>query len=288
MMKKTLLTLALLASTSVALAQTVATVNGTKIDSKEIDQQVALLKKQSNGQIKDSPELRNSILSRMVVHTVIVQEARKLKLDEGKEYQDIVAQAMADAQKSGESKKSTFQQEFAAFKENLLEQAYAVYVLQKNPISDKDVRKEYDAMSNFYKGSQEVQLAEIVTNNQADAQKALADLKAGKKFTDVAKQYTVDEIGKKNGGLHQGYINLKDMAAGAPPLYAAINPLAKGQYTQTPLSTGKIFAIFSVQDKRTAKVPAYDQVKDSLMAQLQDQRVNQSIDGLMKQASIKQ
>ncbi|MDO5686052.1 MAG: peptidyl-prolyl cis-trans isomerase [Neisseria sp.] len=287
MMKKTLLTLTLLASTSIALAQTLATVNGTKIDSKEIDQQIAALKKQSNGQIQDSPELRNSILSRMVVHTVIVQEARKLKLDESKEYKDIVAQAAADASKSGEDKKSGFKQEFEAFKENLLEQAYAVHILQTNPVSDKEVRSEYDEMSKFYKGSQEVQLAEIVTKTEADAQKVLAELKAGKKFADVAKQYTIDEVGKKNGGLHQGYINLKDMAVGAPPLHAAINPLKKGQYTTGALSTGEIFAIFSVQDKRTAKIPPFEQVKDSLTAQLQDQRVNQAIDALMKKATIK-
>lgn len=287
MMKKTLFTLVLLAGVSIASAKTVATVNGTKIDSKDIDRQVALLKKQSNDKIKDSPELRQSILNRMVVHTVIVQEARRLKLDEGKEYKDIVAQAMSDAKKSGEAKKANFRQDFTAFKDNLLEQAYAVHILKKEPVADKEVRQEYADMSKFYKGSQEVQLAEIVTESNADAQKALAELKAGKSFADVAKRHTIDETGKKNGGLHQGYINLKDMEAGAPPLYEAVKSLKKGQYTRTPVAAGKIHAIFSVQDKRTAKVPAYDQVKDALTAQLQDQRVNNAIDGLMKKADIK-
>lgn len=286
-MKKSLLTLALLSMTSLAFAKTLVTVDGTKIDSKQVDEQVALLKKQSNNQIQDTPQLRNSITARMVVHTVIVKEAKRLKLDKEKDYQDIIKKAKADAAASGDDKKAGFAQDFALFEENLLEQAYAVHVLKTNPVSDADVKKEYQQMADFYKGSREVQLAEIVTKTQADADKAMAQLKAKKKFVDVAKQYTIDEEGKKTGGLHQGYINLKDMQVGAPPLYEAISKLKKGGYTEV-LQAADIYAIFSVVDSRTAKIPALAEVKDSLTAQLQDVRINESVEKLMKKANIKE
>ncbi|MBQ9260304.1 MAG: peptidyl-prolyl cis-trans isomerase [Neisseriaceae bacterium] len=287
-MKKTLLAIALMASMAGVSAKTVVTVNGTKIDSAVIDRQVSDLSKQSNGQIKDSPELRERLKQAAVVHTVIVQEAKKRKLDEDKDYQNFIAQAQADADKRGESKKPDFKKDFENFKENLLEQAFAIDVLKKNPVTEQEVRKEYNQINDFYKGSQEVQIAEIVTRSEADAQKALAELKKGKKFADVAKAHTVDEVGKKNGGMHQGYINLKDMEAGAPQLHAALKDMKKGDYTKTPIQgTNNIWAIFSVQDKRDAKVPTFEQMKNALTAQLEGQRVDQAVAELLKKAQIK-
>ncbi|MBR3482040.1 MAG: peptidyl-prolyl cis-trans isomerase [Neisseriaceae bacterium] len=287
-MKKTLLAIALMASMAGVSAKTVVTVNGTKIDSAVIDRQVSDLSKQSKGQIKDSPELRERLKQAAVVHTVIVQEAKKRKLDETAEYKDIIKRTKEEADKRGESKKPAFKQDFEDFKENLLEQAFAVDVLKKNPVTEQDVRKEYNQINDFYKGSQEVQIAEIVTKSEADAQKVLEELKKGKKFVDVAKQYTIDEVGKKNGGMHQGYINLKDMEVGAPPLHAAVKDLKKGDYTKQPMQgTNNIWAIFSVQDKRPAKVPTFEQMKDALTAQLEGQRVDQAVANLLKQAQIK-
>ncbi|MBQ5429873.1 MAG: peptidyl-prolyl cis-trans isomerase [Neisseriaceae bacterium] len=287
-MKKTLLAIALMASMSGVSAKTVVTVNGEKIDSAVIDRQVSDLNKQSKGQIKDSPELRERLKQAAIVHTVIVQEAKKRKLDDSAEYKDFIKRTQEEADKRGESKKSTFKQDFEEFKENLLEQAFMADVLKKNPVTEQDVRKEYNQISSFYKGSQEVQIAEIVTKSEADAQKVLAELKKGKKFADVAKQYTIDEVGKKNGGMHQGYINLKDMEVGAQPLHAAIKDLKKGDYTKTPMQgTNNIWAIFSVQDKRTAKVPTFEQMKDALTAQLEGQRVDQAVADLLKNAKIK-
>ncbi|MBR0129592.1 MAG: SurA N-terminal domain-containing protein, partial [Neisseriaceae bacterium] len=114
-MKKTLLAIALMASMAGVSAKTVVTVNGTKIDSAVIDRQVADLSKQSNGQVKDSPELRKQLTNNAVVRTVIIQEAKKRKLDEDKDYQNFIAQAKADADKRGESKKSSFKQDFEDF-----------------------------------------------------------------------------------------------------------------------------------------------------------------------------
>ena len=67
-MKKHFIAAALLLSLSgFAFAQTVVTVNGTKIDSKEIDNQVSMLVKESNNQIQDSPQLRKEITNRLVI-----------------------------------------------------------------------------------------------------------------------------------------------------------------------------------------------------------------------------
>lgn len=291
-MKKTLFALMLAAAAAAVSAQTLVTVNGKNIDSKEVDVQVAAIRQQSNNQVKDSPELRQSILNRLVVHNVIVQEARRLKLEDGAEYKKIVSEALADAKKTGEDKKPEFKQNLEIFKENLLEQAYSVYILEKQPVTDAEVNKEYNEMKAFYAGSQEVQLAEIVTRSKAAADKAHAELKSGKKFADVAGRYTIDEEGKKNGGMHEGYINLKDLAVGAPPVHAAVSKLSKGQYTDV-IAAGEIYTIFMVSDKRNATIPPLTQkdaagisLKDRLTAGLQEERIGESIEKLVQKATI--
>ena len=46
------------------MAQTVVTVNGTKIDSDELDARAKFVQQQSQGQVKDSPELRQLFLTK--------------------------------------------------------------------------------------------------------------------------------------------------------------------------------------------------------------------------------
>lgn len=282
-MKKTLLAIALMASMAGVSAKTVVTVNGTKIDSAVIDRQVADLSKQSNGQVKDSPELRKQLTNNAVVRTVIIQEAKKRKLDNDQDYKNFIAQAQADADKRGVSKEKSFKQDFEYFKDSALVQAFSIDVLKKNPVTEQDIRQEYNQFSSFYKGSQEVQLAEIVTRNEEDANKALAELKKGKKFADVAKKHTIDEVGKQNGGMHKGYVNTKDLP---PELSNVVGNLKKGQYTQ-PINGGNIWAIFSVQESRPAQIPTFDQVKDALKAQLEGNRVDQAVAELLQKATIK-
>lgn len=286
-MKKSLLTLALLSMTTLAFAKTLVTVDGTKIDSKQVDEQVALLKKQSNNQIQDTPQLRDNITAQMIVHTVVVKEAKRLKLDKSKEYLDIIKEVETAAANSGDNKKAGFAQDFALFKENLLAEAYAVHITKTKPVTDAEVKEAYKQMTDFYKGSREVQLAEIVTKTQADADKALAELKAKKKFADVAKKYTIDEEAKKNGGKHSGYINLNDMKEGAPPLHQAISVLKKGEYSNILQAPG-IYTIFSVVDSRPAKMPALSEVKNMLTAQIQGIHVNEAVDALVQKADIKE
>ena len=64
--------------------------------------------------------------------------------------------------------------------------------------------------------------------------------------------------------------------------------MKKGDYTKTPIQgTNNIWAIFSVQDKRDAKVPTFEQMKNALTAQLEGQRVDQAVAELLKKAQIK-
>lgn len=286
-MKKTYFASALmLALTSGTLfAQTLVTVNGQAIDSSVIDDQVASVRA-SNPNVQDTPELRQMLTERQVISTVVTQEAKKLKLDQSAEFKTALEQARADAAKQGADKKATFKTEWAVFENDLLGQAFAAHIVRQYPVQEKDVKAAYNDFSNFYKGTQEVQLGEILTDS-SNAQKAIADLDAKKSFVSVLNQYSIDEAAKKAGGIPKAYVPLKDLQESAPPLYAAVKDLKKGAHTKTPLQNGNLYAVFYVNDRRNVTVPSYEAAKNEIGSDLQAARVDAAIQSLLKKASIK-
>lgn len=287
MKKKYLISMLMTALVSGSLsAQTLVTVNGQTIDSSVIDAQVAALRA-ANNKIPDSPELRRELTERQVINTVVSQEAKHLKLDQSAEFKQALEHARTDAKKQGADKKAHFKTEWAAFESDLLGQAYAIHVLRQNPVQEKDVKTAYDNFSNFYKGTQEVQLGEIITRTQADAQKAISDLNAKKSFASVLKQYSIDERAKQAGGIQQGYVPLKDLQEAVSPLYAAVKDLKKGAHTTTPLQDSDVYAVFYVNDRRDVKLPSYDESKSSIAQDLQASRVDEALQSLLQKATIK-
>lgn len=267
-------------------AQTIVTVNGSKIDSKDIDAQVKMLQSQ-NPQIPDTPALRRDLTERQVTAILISQEAKRLKLDQSAEYKKALERARSDAKTQGVDKQPGFKEQWTAFENDLLNQAYFVYLLRNNPIGENDLKTAYGEFSKFYQGSHEVQLGEILTSNAADAQKAIADLKAKKDFKTVAAQYTVDPRGKANNGLNAGYVNLKDLEQGAPEVYAAVKNLGKGGFTATPLQDGNgMFGVFYINDKRPANIPSYETAKNGIAQELQAARIDSAIEALYRKANI--
>ena len=283
-MRKTHFTAALvMAALSCSLfAQTLVTVNGQAIDSSVIDGQVAALRAE-NKQIQDSSQLRQELANRQVISTVIAQEARRRKLDQSAEFKKALEQARADAKKQGADKKPSFKTEWAAFEDDLLGQALAIDVLRKNPVNEQEIKKSYDEFAKFYQGSQEVRLGEIVTRTKADGQKAAADLKAKKAFAAVLKQYSIDEEAKKAGGIPP----LKDLQEAAPPLYAAVKDLKKGEATSEPLQDGNSYAVFYVDDRRDVKVPAFNEIKGNIARDLSTARIDDTMRALLQKADIK-
>lgn len=267
-------------------AQTLVTVNGQAIDSSVIDAQVKAIRAE-NKQIQDTPALRRNLTERQVIATVVGQEAKRLKLDQSAEYRQALQQARAAADKSGAAKKANFKTEWAVFEGDLLGQAYAAHIAKQNPVQEKDIRAAYNDFSKFYKGTQEVQLGEIVTNNGADAEKAIADLKAKKSFKSVLNQYSVDEQAKRAGGIPDVYVPLKDLQQSAPPLYDAVKDLKKGGVTAKPLQQGNFYGVFYVNDRRDITVPSYEQAKNEIGRDLQAARIDASIQSLLQKADVK-
>ncbi|MDO4879327.1 MAG: peptidyl-prolyl cis-trans isomerase [Neisseria sp.] len=266
------------------MAQTIVTVNGTKIDSGEIDRQVRLLQQQ-NGQIQDGPELRNELTQYAVTRLLVAQEARRLKLDQQKDFKDALAAAQKSAKEQGADKKADFKQLWDDYQTDLLNQAFVAHVLRSQPVTDEEIKKVYEAGRARYQGTSEVQLGEILTPKKEDAEKAVKELKAKKPFAEVARRYSADPAAKQNGGINPDFDNLKDLQDSAPPIYAAVKDLKKGQFTN-PVSGNGVYGVFYVQDKRPVKLPSLEEAKNGIAQNIRETKVDQAIGGLYQKASI--
>ena len=265
-MKKNLIAVCVLAGLFAVGVQAapIVTVNGQAIDKSVVDEQVKALVARSGGQVQDTPALREEIKNQLIAQTLVEQEAKKRGLDRSKEYQAALSN----------------------FQTQLLNELYAQDVIKKNTVSDADARKVYDQWSAERKGTQEVKLRQIVTDNQSDAQKALSELNSKKPFASVAAKYSKD-VSSQNGGLVDTWENMGTIQNGAPVVHAAIASLAKGQYTTQIVNINGNFALFQVEDKRNAVIPNFNEVKDNIKADLSRQKLIQSVQELRQKATIK-
>lgn len=286
-MNKTRIAAALLAAlvSGSLMAETVVTVNGTKIDSNDIVRRIKAAQQQSQGQVQDNPQLRQYIASQMVEETVISQEAKRLGLDKSKEFKDAEAALMKEAKDKGLDKQPDFKQNAADARNRLLAQAYAIDVIKKNPVTDAQIQERYTQWKNRYQGQQEIQLGEIVTDKADQAKAAIKELSAKKKFADVAKKYSIDPQVKAGQVPLLGFIPLPDLQE-RTRIYQAVSNLKKGEFTRQPLSDENIHVVFYVNDKRAIETPALDKVRQDISNTLADERIGKSIDALLKAAKI--
>ncbi len=266
-------------------AQTVVTVNGTKIDSTELDRRVQAVVSSSQGQIQDSPELRQFIAQQTVMETVVTQAAKKQGLDKSKDYKDVEAESMKQAKAQGADKQADFKQQWADYQNQLLMQIYARDVITKNPVTDAQVKQRYNEIKQRYDNTDEIQVGEIITDNAEQIKAAERDLKAKKSFAEVARKYSIDPNIKAGGAVFSDYISVRDLQEARPQIYQAIGSLKKGQYSK-PVSGDKLHAIYYVNDKRKIKVEPFEQINEGLRASMANERVQEAVGNLMQSASI--
>ena len=239
----------------------------------------------SQGQVQDSPELRQFIAQQTVLETVVTQAAKKQGLDKSKEYKDAESESMKQAKAQGADKQADFKQQWADYQNQLLMQVYARNVINKNPVTDAQVQQRYNEIKQRYDNTDEVQIGEIITDNAEQIKAAERDLKAKKSFAEVARKYSIDPNIKAGGAVFSDYISLRDLQEARPTIYQAIGSLKKGQYSK-PISGDKLHALYYINDKRKISVEPLDKIKEGLRAGLANERVQEAVGNLMQNASI--
>ena len=256
-MKKQLLSAALVALlASPVLAQNLSVVNGKPVPTssvKALQQQV-----EASGR-PVTPEVLDQIKQELIAREVFMQEARKRGLDASEDYKTQLELARQTI---------------------LIRQLFADFQ-KKNPVTDADIKAEYDKFAKE-NGGKEYRARHILVETEADAKALIADIKKGGNFEELAKKASKDPGSGANGG------DLDWAAAGSyvPEFSGAMVKLDKGQMTDTPVKTQFGFHIIRVDDVRDAQLPKLEEVRPQIAQQLQQQKLSAYQEGLRSKAKI--
>jgi peptidyl-prolyl cis-trans isomerase C len=194
------------------------------------------------------PEFRNMprqalyamVLDQLVERQALVQAARKQGLDKN----PVVASQMANAAN------------------NALSSAYVARQLGPS-INEEAIRALYDKEYAGKPGEVEVHARHILVGSEKEAEKVIAELKAGGDFAALAKKYSTDPAAAQGGDL--GFFKKSEMI---PEFAEAAFALKPGQFTEKPVHTQYGWHIIQVLERRQNPPPTYAQTHDELRQQL--------------------
>ena len=253
----TLVSAAMLAALSpIALAQNVAIVNGKAVPKARID---ALAAQVARAGRPVTPEMQGQLRDEIIAREVFMQEAQLRGLDATDDYKAQIELARQSI---------------------LIRELFADFQT-KNPVTDADIKAEYDKFAASNSGK-EFKARHILVEKEADAKAIIAQLKKGGKFEEIAKKSSKDPGSGANGG------DLDWAAAGSyvPEFSEALAKLEKGKMTETPVKTQFGYHIIRLDDTREAQLPKFDEVKPQIAQQLTQQKLAKYQEDLRAKAKV--
>lgn len=234
----------------------VAKVNGVAIPSALGN---AFLKEQVTQGALDSPDLRTRVRDHLVRREVLLQEARKEKVDKGAE----------------------LIQRIAYMRDEMVINAYLDSWSSKHPVADTEVRAEYDRAVAALGSGSEYKVRHILVEKEEEAKALITNLQSGIGFAELA-VYSKDSGSKENGGD----LGWSDPSVFVKEFSAALTALEKGKYTTEPVKTEFGYHVILLEDVRQKEAPAFDEVKERIVQNLQQKAMQAHVAGLLGKAKI--
>lgn len=242
-MKKTVLTLSLLAALAVspfAVAQNAAVVNGKAIPKAKLD---SLLR---NAGDPNNAELRKRAREMLIDRELLTQEATKRGVTQRDDVQEQIEQARL----------------------NVIVAALFEDYIKREGASDAELRAQYDKIKTQFGNGKEYRARHILVEKESEAKALISQLKGGASFEELAKKSSKDPGSGANGGD----LDWANPNGFVPEFSAAMTGLTKGKMTETPVKTQFGWHIIKLEDVRDAKMPSFEELKPQLLQMMaQDQ-----------------
>lgn len=217
----------------------VAVVNGVSIAARLMERNVQA--NVAQGQ-KDTPELRAALKQELVARELMAQEAQKRGLDKLPNTQDALT----------------------AMRQNLLIELLLNDEFTKTPITEAELKTEYERQVKALKAAgdlQQFQISTIVVATESDARAVMTEVRSGQPFDGLAKSRSMDPSKDKGGEL--GWF-LPDQIA--PAISNVVVNLAPGAVSAAPIQVGPYWHVVKLMAKRPYQVPGFDESKNLLQA----------------------
>lgn len=239
-----------------AQAQNLAVVNGKAVPKARVQALAAQLERSGRAV---TPEMEQQLREEVILREIFMQEAQSLGMDATEEFKvqmDLARQGL------------------------LIRELFGEYQ-RKNPVTDADIRAEYDKYAATNSGK-EYKARHILVDKEEQAKAILASLKKGGKFEEIAKKQSKDPgSGAKGGDLDWANPNsfVKEFSM-------AMTSLKKGETTATPVKSQFGYHIIRLDDIRSAELPKFEDVKPQILQQLQQNKLGEYQQSLREKAKI--
>jgi peptidyl-prolyl cis-trans isomerase C len=239
-----------------AAAQNLAIVNGKPVPKARAD---ALAQQIAKSGRPLTPEMQGQLKDEVIAREIFMQEAQKRGLDATDDYKnqmDLARQTL------------------------LIRELFADFQ-KKDPVTDADIKAEYDKFV-AANGGKEYRARHILVEKEDEAKTIIANLKKGGKFDEIAKKQSKDPGSGANGGD----LDWANAASYVPEFSGAMIKLNKGQTTDVPVKSQFGFHVIRLDDVRDAQLPKLEEVKPQIAQQLQQQKLAKFQEDLRAKAKI--
>jgi peptidyl-prolyl cis-trans isomerase C len=163
---------------------------------------------------------------------------------------------------------------------SVLVSAYVRNMVETQPVSDEDLRKEYDTRVGSSAGK-EYKSRHILSKTQDEAEANIAELKKGKDFAKLAEEKSTGPSGPEGGDL--GWASPNNYV---PEFSAAMTALEPGKYSETPVQTQFGWHVILLEEVRDSQLPDFESVKPQLQRMVVNQRIGDFVQQLKDEAKI--
>jgi peptidyl-prolyl cis-trans isomerase C len=257
-MKRFILLVAAAVIAAPIYAQNIATVNGQAITQADYDQFIGLLTSQG---APDTPQLREQVKEEMINRAIMVQAAEK----------------------AGINSKPDVQTELELARQGILVRALMADYLEKNPVTDDDVKAEYEKLKAEEGDVLEYNVRHILVEDEATANDIFAQLQSNPAaFEELAKSQSKDPGSATRGG-NLGWATADNYVG---PFGQAVVDTPAGQMSPAPVQTQFGWHIVEVLDSRPIEFPSLEEVRTQLEEMMRQQVLMEYQDELRSQAKI--
>jgi foldase protein PrsA len=144
-------------------------------------------------------------------------------------------------------------------------------------VSDADVEDYYNKNKKRFAQPERRDLRVVLTKTQDKANQARAALEGGQAWKDVAKQYSIDQASKAQGGKLAAVTKNQQDKALEEAVFAAQKGELKG-----PVKTQFGWYVFEVEKITPASQQSLDQSRDAIKSLLEGQRKQKALDAFIK------
>jgi peptidyl-prolyl cis-trans isomerase C len=214
---------------------------------------------------KNTPELQKVLKDELINRELLAQQAERMDLEKGIDLDD----------------------QYTQLRQTLLIQVLVEEHFKKSPITDAQLREEYDRQRKLTGDATtgyQYRVSQIIVANESDSLDLISRINKGELFGKLAQQFSIADGAKSNGG-QLGWLFPGQLS---PELQQLVSKLGKGAIYNAPIQVQGGWAIIKLDDKRNYKLPGFEESKPQLRQAFVQQYLIETVKDLRGRARITQ